>query len=122
MIATVIDTKDVPAGTRCPVLAGFVGDDAHDRAAEFIDTLPEADTGRYGLDVSEGCRISVQTRDLHPSDVLLPTQACVLQSYAGVRTPRGKIDVYLRHPNGRQRTSPWGRYTRLTVVRHTEGS
>lgn len=99
------------------VVAGFVGENAQERATAFL--LSSEDPDALVTRSSGGQRVSVQTRDLQPGDVLIPTQACVLRSYAGAHTPRGKIDVCLRHPNGRQRKSPWGRYTRLTVVRHT---
>lgn len=132
MIATVIDTKGVEPGHSCPVLAGFIGEDAEDRAVEFIDGQPEAESGRYGLDLSPGTRIQVAVKDMCAGDVLVPTGACLLGSRslkgtglpypsAGTRTPAGKLDVILRHPNGRLREATWGRYTKVTVVRHTEG-
>lgn len=43
----VSDSKDVGVGQQCPVLGSF---DTEQAAAEFIDTLPEPETGRYNLD------------------------------------------------------------------------
>jgi hypothetical protein len=43
----VVDTKDVEPGEQCPVLGWF---DTEQEASEFIGTLPEYETGRYGLD------------------------------------------------------------------------
>ena len=44
---TVTDNKDVEVGQQTPVLGRFL---THDEAAEYIGTLPEAETGRYNLD------------------------------------------------------------------------
>lgn len=43
----VCDSKDVPVGGQTPVLGKFR---TEQEAAEFIDTLPAAATGRYSLD------------------------------------------------------------------------
>lgn len=47
----VVDTKDIAAGQAVPMLGLFPTEEA---ASEFIATLPEADTGRYGIDLTEG--------------------------------------------------------------------
>lgn len=44
---TVVDEKGFKAGEQVLVLAYFVSEAA---ASEFIATLPECETGRYGLD------------------------------------------------------------------------
>jgi len=50
----VVDTRDVEPGEQCPVLGRF---ETEKQGAEFIGTLPDAETGRYGLDrCSEGER------------------------------------------------------------------
>ena len=47
---TVVDTKDIQIGQQCPVLGRFSNEG---EAATFISTLPEYETGRYGLDGPE---------------------------------------------------------------------
>jgi hypothetical protein len=49
MKAVVLD-GDVIEGTGHKVLREFVGTDAEQQAAAFIDTLPDHDRGRYWLD------------------------------------------------------------------------
>lgn len=126
MIATVETAPAFPQQNQ--VLAGFVGEDAQERAAAFCAEQPKLSCATV---VSTGRRLNIQTRDLRPGDVLVPTLACFLGSYglrrnkvfphpsAGTRTPKGKLDVLLRHPQGRLREATWGRYTKLTIVRHT---
>lgn len=47
---SVIDTEGTKPGERCPVLGQFNG---HDEAAAFIATLPDPESGRYGIDPPE---------------------------------------------------------------------
>lgn len=114
---------------RGSIVAGFVGDDAEDRAVDYV--LSTEDPSALDMNISQGHRCAIQVRDLRAGDVLVPTLACVLGSRtlsgnvvprpsAGTRTPRGKLDVLLRHPQGRLREATWGRYTTVTIIRHTE--
>lgn len=126
MIATVETAPAFPEHNQ--VLAGWVGEDALEHAKAFA-----AEQSRLSCTIvtSPGERLAIQTRDLRAGDVLVPALACFLGSYglrrnkvfphpsAGTRTPKGKLDVLLRHPQGRLREATWGRYTKLTIVRHT---
>jgi hypothetical protein len=47
----VVDTKGVKAGEQCPILGRFK---TENEASVFIGTLPEYETGRYGIDTWEG--------------------------------------------------------------------
>jgi hypothetical protein len=38
-----------------PIMTFFGGPDVADKASSYIGLLPEADTGRYGIDVSVFC-------------------------------------------------------------------
>jgi hypothetical protein len=124
MIATVLD---FPQGRteRAIHVRTFVGERAHDLAAEFIDAQPDAAPWyRYKLRASQGTRIAgIQVRDLIPGDVLLPSGTSVLsRPVAGARTPRGKVELSIAGRSGRQRVATWGRYTKVTIIRHTEGA
>lgn len=46
---------------------------------------------------------------LRPGDVVSSGET-VVETYAGIRTPRGKLQVVLDGPRGR-RSAIWGRYT-----------
>jgi hypothetical protein len=43
----VVDTEGVKPGQQCPVVGLFT---THNEASEYIGTLPDAESGRYGLD------------------------------------------------------------------------
>lgn len=47
---------------------------------------------------------------LQPGDVISSGET-VVQTYAGVRTPRGKLHVVLDDPKGFRRCAIWGKYT-----------
>lgn len=46
-------------------IAVFFGDDAIDRAVNLVDQLKDAETGRYGVDISEFCE---ECGDWHHTD------------------------------------------------------
>lgn len=60
-------------------------------------------------------RVKVQARDLQRGDVTGSGETVVRVS-SGLRTPRGKVEVYLEK-NGRQRLAFWGAYTTINVNR-----
>lgn len=62
-------------------------------------------------------KIKVQAQHLQPGDIVGSGEK-VINVSAGVRTPKGKIDVMLKHPeNEKGRLSHWGKYTMINVER-----
>lgn len=57
---------------------------------------------------------------LRAGDVTAATRETVVNVSAGVRTPRGKMDVVLEK-DGRRYTRVWGRHTLINIVRSTNG-
>jgi hypothetical protein len=53
---------------------------------------------------------------LQTGDVTNGTRETVLSVSAGVRTPRGKMEIVLEK-NGRMRLTIWGRHTLVSVTR-----
>lgn len=104
------------------VRVAFVGEDAVERAAAWIDSQPDAAPWyRYSLTSSQGQRIvGIQCRDLVPGDVLLPGMTTVLtRPTTGARTPGGKVELSVVSRKGKQRVATWGRYTKVSIIRHT---
>lgn len=65
-------------------------------------------------------KIKVQAQYLQPGDIVGSGEK-VINVSAGVRTPKGKIDVklgkYLNSDHEYFRTSQWGKYTMINVER-----
>ena len=64
-------------------------------------------------------KIRVQAQHLQPGDIVGSGERIVYAS-AGVRTPRGKVDVKLAKQDGREeytRYTQWGKYTMINVER-----
>lgn len=57
---------------------------------------------------------------LRAGDVTTATRETVINVSAGVRTPRGKMDVVLEK-DGRRYARVWGRNTLINIVRSTDG-
>lgn len=58
--------------------------------------------------------IKVPTYALRSGDITWGTGEVILSVSAGLRTPRGKMDVILEK-NGRRRTATWGRHTLIGI-------
>lgn len=58
----------------------------------------------------------ILARYLRHGDVTAGSGETIVNVSAGVRTPRGKVDVVLAK-NGRQRVAQWGASTMVAVVR-----
>jgi hypothetical protein len=62
--------------------------------------------------------IKLPVHALQSGDVTTGSGETIVSVSAGVRTPRGKMDVVLEKA-GRRRTSVWGRHTAINVMRET---
>ncbi len=60
--------------------------------------------------------LKIAARYLQPGDVTRGTQETIVSVSAGVRTPRGKVDVTLEK-NGQRRTSQWNARTLINITR-----
>jgi hypothetical protein len=58
----------------------------------------------------------VQARVLQPGDIV-GTGETIVSVSAGVRTPRGKVEVVLTKADGHRRMSIWGAYTMIGIKR-----
>ncbi len=60
----------------------------------------------------------IRIGDLRKGDRLLGS-GCVVLVYptAGVRTPKGKVDLRVEWPNGSKRWHTWGKNTMVTIRR-----
>lgn len=63
-----------------------------------------------------GVKLKVQAQYLQPGDIVGSGEKVVHVS-AGVRTPKGKVDVCLKI-NETSRWSQWGKYTMINVERN----
>lgn len=66
---------------------------------------------------SQTTKLKVQANVLQIGDVVGSGET-IIDTSAGLHTPRGKVDVTLEK-NGRRRTATWGAYTMINVTRAT---
>lgn len=65
--------------------------------------------------------LAIPARALLAGDIVGSGET-VLRVSAGVRTPRGKVDVRLRRPDGRERVAQWGASTVIRATRQPTGT
>lgn len=61
--------------------------------------------------------VPTQAQYLKPGDVLTATGNTVVSVSAGITTPRGKVDVSFRRPNGAAGNGCWRKTTMIGVSR-----
>lgn len=61
--------------------------------------------------------VKVRARDAQPGDVLRGTGETVTGVGAGLRTPKGKVEVILQNAAGYRRLVVWGAATTVNVER-----
>jgi hypothetical protein len=81
---------------------------------------PEQD--QYQLGMEEGLRPGIRNvaaKDLRTGDVLSSGSKIFSSAFAGVRTPKGKVEIGVEYPGGKRKIQLWNRSTLIGVMDQT---